>query len=122
MLKSQFFIRKRILYLRLKGELDEKSVEVVRQRVTQLIYNYKILFLVINCKDLSFMDSTGIGFILGRFKELRKVGGKVILCEANDLVYRIISISGLNRLIIYKRTEEEANEYVEGKSGEICAL
>ena len=122
MLKSQFFIRKRILYLRLKGELDEESIELVRTRVTNLINNYKILFLVINCQELTFMDSTGIGFILGRYKELRRVGGKVVLCEANELVYRIISISGLNRIITYKRTEEEANEYLEGYSGKICAL
>ena len=64
MLKAQFFIRKTILFIRFSGELDQKSVEKMRIRVTELISNYKIEYLIINCRELNFMDSTGIGFIL----------------------------------------------------------
>ena len=49
MLKAQFFIRKTILFIRFSGELDQKSVEKMRIRVTELISNYRIEYLIINC-------------------------------------------------------------------------
>ena len=73
MLKAQFFIRKTCLFIRFSGELDQKSVEKMRIRVTELIINYKIEYLIINCKELNFMDSTGIGFIIGRYNQLKEV-------------------------------------------------
>lgn len=114
MLKAQFFIQKTVLYVRFNGELDQKSVERIRVRVSELIENYNIEYLVINCRDLSFMDSSGIGFIIGRYNQLKDVNGKIIICEMNDLIAKILNISGLSRIVILKRTEEEANIFVEG--------
>lgn len=114
MLKAQFFIQKTVLYVRFNGELDQKSVERIRVRVSELIENYNIEYLVINCRDLSFMDSSGIGFIIGRYNQLKDVNGKIIICEMNDLIAKIINISGLSRIVVLKRTEEEANIFVEG--------
>lgn len=114
MLKAQFFIQKAVLFVRFSGELDQKSVERIRVRVSELIANYNIEYLVINCRDLSFMDSSGIGFIIGRYNQLKEVNGKIIICEMNELIAKIISISGLSRIVILKKTEEEANIFVEG--------
>lgn len=114
MLKAQFFIQKAVLFVRFSGELDQKSVERIRVRVSELIANYNIEYLVINCRDLSFMDSSGIGFIIGRYNQLKEVNGKIIICEMNELIAKIISISGLSRIVVLKKTEEEANIFVEG--------
>lgn len=114
MLKAQFFIRKTILFVRFSGELDQKSIEKVKVRVSELISNYKIVYLIINCKDLSFMDSSGIGFIIGRYNQLKSVDGKIVICNANDLISRIISISGLSRIVMVEGTEEDATSLVEG--------
>lgn len=114
MLKAQFFIRKTILFVRFSGELDQKSIEKVKVRVSELITNYKIVYLIINCKDLSFMDSSGIGFIIGRYNQLKSVDGKIVICNANDLISRIINISGLSRIVMVEGTEEDATSLVEG--------
>ena len=114
MLKAQFLIRKVILFVKLTGELDQSSVEKLRVRVSELITNYNIAYIVINCKELSFMDSSGIGFIIGRFNQLKGCNGKIILCEMNELITRIVNVSGLSRIVIIKETEEEASLYVEG--------
>ena len=114
MLKAQFFIRKTILFIRFSGELDQKSVEKMRIRVTELISNYRIEYLIINCRELNFMDSTGIGFIIGRYNQLKEVNGKIILCEMNELITKIVNVSGITRIVIVKKTEEDANLLVEG--------
>lgn len=114
MLKSQFFIRKTTLFIRFSGELDQKSVEKIRIRVSELIINYNIEYVVINCSELNFMDSSGIGFIIGRYNQLKDVNGRIIICEMNDLISRIVNISGISRIVTVKQTEEEANIMVEG--------
>lgn len=114
MLKAQFFIRKTILFIRFSGELDQKSVEKMRIRVTELISNYQIEYLIINCRELNFMDSTGIGFIIGRYNQLKEVNGKIILCEMNELITKIVNVSGITRIVTVKKTEEDANLLVEG--------
>lgn len=114
MLKAQFFIRKTVLYVRFSGELDQRSIEKVRVRVSELISNYRIEYLVINCRELTFMDSSGIGFIIGRYNQLKVVDGKIIICEMNDLIKRIVNISGLSRIVNLTKTEDEANYLVEG--------
>ena len=114
MLKAQFFIRMNILFIRFSGELDQKSVEKMRVRVSELITNYRICLLVINCAELSFMDSSGIGFIIGRYNQLKEVDGRIILCEMNELIQRIVNISGIARIVTIKKTENEASIFVEG--------
>ena len=122
MLKAQFFIRKTVLYVRFSGELDQRSIEKVRVRVSELITNYKIEYLVINCRELTFMDSSGIGFIIGTYNQLKLIDGKIFICEMNDLITRIVNISGLSRIVNLTKTEEEANYLVEGMYEKIHKL
>ena len=60
------------------------------------------------------MDSTGIGFIIGRYNQLKEVNGKIILCEMNELITKIVNVSGITRIVTVKKTEEDANLLVEG--------
>lgn len=119
MLKAQFFIRENTLIIRFKGELDQQYIEKMRIKVSELISNYHIKYLVINCQELEFIDSSGIGFILGRFNQLKSKNGEIILCEMNQFIEKIVRISGLIRICKLKRTEQEATMYVEGCNGKV---
>lgn len=119
MLKAQFFIRENNLIIRFQGELDQQYIEKMRIKVSELISNYRIKYLIINCSELDFIDSSGIGFILGRFNQLRNVGGEIIICEMSSFIERIVRISGLMRVCKIKKTENEATMYVEGCNGKV---
>lgn len=119
MLKAQFFIRGNILIIRFQGELDQQYIEKMRIKVSELIANYHIKYLIINCNELEFIDSSGIGFILGRFNQLKNIGGEIILCDMNQFIERIVRISGLIRICKVKRNEQEATMYVEGCNGKV---
>ena len=119
MLKAQFFIRENNLVIRFQGELDQHYIEKMRVKVTELISNYKIKFLSINCSELDFIDSSGVGFILGRYNQIKSANGEIVLCEMSEFIERIIRISGLVRICKIKRTEQEAMIYVEGQNGKI---
>lgn len=111
-LNVQMFIKKDVLFNRLEGELDQGSVEDFRIKVIELIDKYHIKYLVLNFKKLTFMDSSGIGFIIGRFNTLRQKDGKVILCDMNEQIERIVYLSGLNKICMIKQNEYEVNEYL----------
>ena len=72
------------LYIYLDGELDEHSVAQVRERADRLIdENAGASRAVFNLAAVRFMDSTGIGFLIGRYKKLRKYGMVMALESPN---------------------------------------
>lgn len=110
MLNTEVFIKRNILYIRFDGELDQKSVESVRFKIMELIEKYNIRYLVFNFEKLKFMDSSGIGFIIGRYNYLKKINGGIILCSLNDQIRRLVMLSGLARICQLRKNEEEANK------------
>lgn len=111
-LNVQMLIKRNVLYVRLDGELDQHTVEDLRIRVTELIDKYQIKHLVLNFYKLKFMDSSGVGFIIGRCNRLKREKGKVVLCSLNDNIKRLIQLSGLHKICMIGRNEEEVNEYL----------
>lgn len=112
-LSVKFFMRKNSMFIRMNGEMDQESVGNLKDKLIQIIKEKKVKNIVINLKELTFLDSTGIGIIIGRYNQLKLRGGKVILCSINKNIERIILLSGLPRICIIKENEEEAQFYLE---------
>lgn len=100
------YVKGSTLILRLKGELDEITVGDLRIRISKYIDEYKIKHLLINVEKLDFLDSSGIGFIIGRFHQLRKVNGDVSICNVHQKIERIIGLSGLCKICRIRDNEE----------------
>ena len=98
LLNVQMLIKKNILYVRLDGELDQHTVDNLRVRVTELIDKYRIRYLVLNFNKLNFMDSSGVGFIIGRYNVLKRERGKLFWCSLNENIKRLIHLSGLHNM------------------------
>ncbi|WP_025698439.1 anti-sigma factor antagonist, partial [Paenibacillus forsythiae] len=63
-----------VLVVRLTGELDHHAADFVRMDLDEAILRKQVEHLVLNLKDLQFMDSSGLGVILGRYKLIRGKG------------------------------------------------
>ena len=111
-LKVEMFIKRHVLYVRFDGELDQQNVESLRIRIIELIDKYLIKHLVLNFSKLQFMDSSGVGFIIGRYNRLKKENGEIILCSMNPNIKRLVMLSGLNKICLIKKDEDEVNEYL----------
>jgi stage II sporulation protein AA (anti-sigma F factor antagonist) len=109
----QMALRKNILIIRLKGELDQASVTSLKYRVSEVIDKYRIKNLVINMSEVPFMDSSGIGFIIGRYTQIKQRKRKIVICSMNEIVERIFNLSGLKKICLVAKTENEAEERVE---------
>lgn len=88
------------LVLRLVGELDEHSAEFVRRRLDAVLNDSGAFSGVIfDLSRLSFMDSTGIGVIIGRYKLIRKQNKPVYVRNPSATVDKIFKMSGLYEII-----------------------
>ena len=88
------------LYIYLDGELDEHSVAQVRERADRLIdENAGASRAAFNLAAVRFMDSTGIGFLIGRYKKLRKYGMVMALESPNAGADKILALSGVYSLM-----------------------
>lgn len=88
------------LYIYLSGELDEHSVADVRESADRLIDEHAGLSrAVFNLAGVKFMDSTGIGFLIGRYKKLKKYGMGMYLENPNAGADKILELSGVYTLM-----------------------
>ncbi|MGI6701601.1 MAG: anti-sigma factor antagonist [Christensenellales bacterium] len=87
------------LVLKLSGELDESNADFVREKSDGLIATGNIDRFIYDFTNLSFMDSTGIGVILGRYKLLKKSHIELLIKNPRPQVMKVIKTAGLNEII-----------------------
>lgn len=109
----QMAIRKDKLFIRLKGELDQAVTEKLKIRISELIDKYEIKHLIFNFANLNFMDSSGVGFIIGRYSQIKRKNGRIVVCSMNRLIERIFLLSGLKKICYIASNEEEAEKMME---------
>ena len=91
--------RKDTLTVYLSGELDHCCAQSMRRELDALLADSCIRHLVLDMRHMSFMDSSGIGVILGRYRTLSQRGGVVSVKNMNPQVRRIFILSGMQQVI-----------------------
>ncbi len=99
-MKLQSCSRGQDLYIYLSGELDECSVKEARLRADRLIDEHAGLSrAVFDLSGVQFMDSTGIGFLIGRYKKLKGYGMTMLLENPDGNADKVLTVSGVYSLI-----------------------
>ncbi len=104
-----------VLCVRLSGELDDHTADYVRERVSHAIERHQVKYLIMNFEKLEFMDSSGLGVVLGRYKQIKRRNGEMIVCAVPPAIKRLFSMSGLFKLVGYEETEKAALQKIGGK-------
>ncbi|MBM7661142.1 stage II sporulation protein AA (anti-sigma F factor antagonist) [Bacillus mesophilus] len=103
-------IKHSVLCIRLVGELDHHTAEELRAKVTASLEKNNINHIILNLEQLSFMDSSGLGVILGRYKQIKNAGGEMVVCAISPAVKRLFDMSGLFKIIRLEKNEKFALE------------
>src|SRR5690606_5132521 len=101
-------VKHNVLCIRLTGELDHHTAEELRLKVTDIIESKPINHILLNLEKLTFMDSSGLGVILGRYKQIKNLGGEMVVCSISSQVERLFEMSGLFKIIRLERNESFA--------------
>lgn len=103
-----------IVVLELEGDLDAFTVQKVRNSLNEMIEE-GIDRIVLNFSKLRYINSTSIGVLVGRLRQIRERGGDMVLAELNARIDRIITLVGGRRLFRIFDTEQKAIEELSGK-------
>jgi stage II sporulation protein AA (anti-sigma F factor antagonist) len=103
-----FKVRQNKLIVFLEGELDHHSAEQVRSKIDNRIQDNKEKYVILDFSKVSFMDSSGIGVVIGRYKAISLKGGKLCIVNPAENVNKIFELAGLFKIINRYKTIGEA--------------
>lgn len=86
------------LIIKLRGEIDHHTAKEIREQMDTLIWRYPVETLVVDVGDVTFMDSSGIGILIGRYRIMKKTGGAIRIRGARDQVDRILEFAGIYQI------------------------
>ena len=92
----------------LSKELDHHVARDIREEIDEILLKKQVNYIIFDFKYVNFMDSSGIGVIIGRYKKIVNHGGKVSVVNMNDRVKKIFNLSGMNKIIGMHNTFEDA--------------
>ncbi len=87
------------LIVALSGELDHHSAKIIRGELDAILSDPRIKELILDMKGVSFMDSSGLGVILGRYRIMARRGGTVGLKSVSASVDRVLKMAGVYALV-----------------------
>ena len=112
-MKIQFNFEKDKLYVKTVGELDLLVADSFRSQLDQTLDIKQARHLILDFSDVSFIDSSGLGVILGRYKRLAEIGGTVEICGVHEQIAKILELSGLSRIM---EIRQQPNDVQSGTS------
>ena len=95
------------LVFKINGDIDHHGATIIREKIDRECLIKQPRNVVLSFETVGFMDSSGIGMILGRYRNITSMGGKLTVTGMNPTVKRIYEMAGLGKII----KMEEANEF-----------
>ena len=93
----------KLLIFKITEELDHHTTEKIRRKADYEIERYIPRKVIFDFDNVTFMDSAGIGLILGRYKNISMLGGTLEVINTSDKVSKILNMSGMERIIKINR-------------------
>ncbi len=82
----------------LNGEIDHHTAAELRTTIDDAVVNNKPTLLVLDFKNVSFMDSSGIGLVMGRYKTISELGGELAIVNTSPGIGKVMKLAGMERL------------------------
>lgn len=96
---EEFQVIDNCLMVRLPEEIDHHKSAYICERADWYIVKKDVSHVVFDFEDTRFMDSSGIGIIMGRYKKIACFGGKVFAIHPDRQIRRILCMSGLDKIV-----------------------
>ena len=99
-----------VLTIKISGEIDHHTAKSIRENADRDIFYHRVKNTVIDLSEVDFMDSSGLGLIMGRYSLMQKLGGELTLRNPHERIVQIFTMAGLQRMVKIEDSEEKAKE------------
>lgn len=96
---EEFQVVDNCLMVKLPEEVDHYRTSYICERADHFIVNGKVDHVAFDFGTTKFMDSSGIGLIMGRYKKIHCIGGKVFVLHPDKQIKRMLVLAGIHKLI-----------------------
>lgn len=110
-MKITYIKKDKRLIFEIEEDIDECCVQKIRRRIDNEIQRYMPKEVIFDFSNVSFMDSAGIGLIIGRYKLMNMIGGELKIANVNTQIQKIFEMSGLLRLIPVEQKNKKEVQY-----------
>lgn len=100
----------RALTVFLRGELDHHAAGVLREEIDRAVTSGDAKTLILDFGDVQFMDSSGVGLLMGRYKLMRAKGGRLRVRKVSARLMLMLRMAGLEKLGIFEEDTHESNQ------------
>ena len=94
-----------VITVRLDGDIDHHTAAPIRERVDAEISKYQPSLLILDFSGVDFMDSSGIGLVMGRYRLLKPMNGQINLINVAPHIEKVMRVAGLERLAWIENSE-----------------
>ncbi len=94
---------------RIHGEIDHHGAKPVREQMDEIIAKHHPLTVRMELGGVAFMDSAGLGLMLGRYTRISEYGGRLVLVDPTPGIMKILSLAGADKLFVIEFTDRETN-------------
>lgn len=109
-MQLQYEVVGNTLIVEFDGELDHHVAKNIRTEIDETINKQRVRNLILDLSGMEFMDSSGIGVIIGRYKHISKLGGKVAVINVTSQIDKIFNLAGMYSIVDkYGRKNEALN-------------
>ena len=102
------------LVVKLDGEIDHHSAAEIRESLDKMIMENRPKTMVLELSEIDFMDSSGLGLVLGRYRRLSEIGSKMLIKNPGRRTERILAMAGVDKLIKIIKSHKEEGKTNEG--------
>ena len=103
----QYLVEENCLTIFLPQEVDHHNAEEIKRESDKLIERKHIKYVIFDFQKTDFMDSSGIGVIMGRYRQIYLLGGEVWAVHSSDRMKKILTMSGVTTIIQLYEEEKE---------------
>lgn len=94
----------------LSGEIDHHNAPLIRAGIDEAVSNRTPQLLVLDFGAVSFMDSSGIGLVMGRYRLIEGTGCKLYVINLSSHAYRVMKLAGLEKIAVLQQSKKEGEK------------
>lgn len=97
-------LRDGVLTAYIMGEIDHHTAKDIREEIDHTAESALPTLLILDFTDVSFMDSSGIGLVMGRYKLMKEIGGETRVTNPSPHISKVMRLAGLDRLAVIEKS------------------